>query len=58
MGLTPRYQSPISDIIAIFWYALHPLLLKEEARELSTTLGISVAPLNQNGPHLDMGWLR
>ena len=28
------------------------------ARELSTTLGLSVAPLNQNGPHLDMGWLR
>lgn len=22
------------------------------------TLGIRVAPLNQNGPHLDMGWLR
>ena len=31
MGLTPRYQSPISDIIEIFLYALQALLPRDGA---------------------------
>ena len=47
-GLPPRatYREPWSSVRS------------ERLSALSTTLGISVAPLNQNGPHLDMGWLR